>query len=50
VKKIIRGSTLKEAKTLLKKVMTFSSTSEIRSFVGAEMRKRFPEDFPVDGS
>ena len=49
VKKIIRGSTLKEAKTLLKKVMTLSSTSEIRSFVGAEMRKRFPEDFPVDG-
>ncbi len=49
VKKIIRGATLKESKALLKKVMTLSSTSEIRSFVGAEMRKRFPEDFPVNG-
>jgi hypothetical protein len=49
VKKIIRGATLKESKALLKKVMTFSSTSEIRSFVGAEMRKRFPEDFPANG-
>ncbi|MFZ4438019.1 MAG: phosphoenolpyruvate--protein phosphotransferase [Syntrophales bacterium] len=50
VKKIIRGATLKESKALLKKVLTLSSTAEIRSFVGAEMRKRFPEDFPVNGS
>ncbi|MDP2976310.1 MAG: phosphoenolpyruvate--protein phosphotransferase, partial [Anaerolineales bacterium] len=47
VKKIIRGATLKESKALLNKVITLSSASEIRSFVGAEMRKRFPEDFPV---
>jgi phosphotransferase system enzyme I (PtsI) len=49
VKKIIRGTTLKESKALLNQVMALSSTSEIRSFVGAEMRKRFPEDFPVNG-
>ena len=42
VKKIIRGATLKESKALLNKVMTFSSTAEIRAFVEAAMRKRFP--------
>ena len=46
VKKIIRGATLKESKELLDKVMTFSSTAEIRAFVDAAMRSRFPEDFP----
>ncbi|MCX5838336.1 MAG: phosphoenolpyruvate--protein phosphotransferase, partial [Deltaproteobacteria bacterium] len=45
VKKIIRGATLKESKALLNKVMTFSSTAEIRLFVEAAMRKRFPEEF-----
>jgi hypothetical protein len=50
VKKIIRGVTLKESKALLGKVMTLSSVSDIRSFVGAAMHKRFPEDFPVNGS
>jgi phosphotransferase system enzyme I (PtsI) len=49
VKKIIRGSTLKESKALLKKVMTFSSNAEIRAFVDAVMRKRFPEEFQVNG-
>jgi phosphotransferase system enzyme I (PtsI) len=49
VKKIIRGSTLKESKALLKKVMTFSSSAEIRAFVDAVMRKRFPEEFQVNG-
>lgn len=45
VKKIIRGSTMKEAKALLKKVMTFSSTVEIREYVEQTMRERFPEEF-----
>jgi phosphotransferase system enzyme I (PtsI) len=49
VKKIIRGSTLKESKALLKKVMTLSSSAEIRAFVDAVMRKRFPEEFQVNG-
>ena len=49
VKKIIRGSTLKESKALLNKVMTLSSTAEIRAFVDAAMRKRFPEEFQVNG-
>jgi phosphotransferase system enzyme I (PtsI) len=46
VKKIIRGSTLKEAKALLKKVMTFSTATEIRAWVGKTMQERFPEEFP----
>jgi phosphotransferase system enzyme I (PtsI) len=49
VKKIIRGSTMKEAKTLLKKVMTFSSALEIREYVEQTMRKRFPEEFQING-
>ncbi|MCE5262620.1 MAG: phosphoenolpyruvate--protein phosphotransferase, partial [Deltaproteobacteria bacterium] len=49
VKKIIRGATLKESKALLSQVLTFSSTAEIRAFVDAAMRKRFPEDFPSNG-
>jgi phosphotransferase system enzyme I (PtsI) len=46
VKKIIRGATLKEAKALLKKVMTFSSATEIRAWVEKTMQERFPEEFP----
>jgi phosphotransferase system enzyme I (PtsI) len=49
VKKIIRGATMKESKALLNKVMTFSSATEIRAFVEAAMRKRFPEEFPANG-
>jgi phosphotransferase system enzyme I (PtsI) len=45
VKKIIRGATLKEAKALLKKVMTFSSATEIRAWVEKTMQERFPEEF-----
>jgi phosphotransferase system enzyme I (PtsI) len=48
VKRIIRGTTLKEAKTLLKKVMQFSSTAEIREYVEKAMRERFPEDFRMN--
>jgi phosphotransferase system enzyme I (PtsI) len=49
VKKIVRGSTLKESKTLLNKVMTLSSSSEIRALVEATMQKNFPEEFQVNG-
>jgi phosphotransferase system enzyme I (PtsI) len=48
VKKVIRGSTLKESKELLEKVMTFSSASEIREFVNNYMRNRFPEEFQLN--
>lgn len=48
VKKFIRGSTLKESRKLLDKVMTFSSAVEIREYVRSYMRKRFPEEFPVN--
>ena len=46
VKKIIRESTLKDSRELLKQVMTFSSAAEIREFVKRYMRERFPEEFP----
>ncbi len=46
VKKIIRGSTMKEARALLKKVMTFATATEIRAWVGKTMQERFPEEFP----
>lgn len=45
VKKIIRGITMQESESLLNEAMKISSSEEIRSFVGEEMRKRFPEDF-----
>ncbi len=45
VKKIIRGITLEESEALLARVLTFASLEEIKTFVGDEMRKRFPEDF-----
>ena len=48
VKKIIRGSTLKESKALLEKVMALSSAVEIRQYVRKYMRKRFPEEFPIN--
>jgi phosphotransferase system enzyme I (PtsI) len=47
VKKVIRGSTLKESKELLEKVMAFSSASEIREFVNNYMRNRFPDEFQL---
>jgi phosphotransferase system enzyme I (PtsI) len=48
VKKVIRGSTLKESKELLEKVMAFSSASEIREFVNNYMRNRFPDEFHLN--
>ncbi len=48
VKKIIRESSLWEAKELLKKVMTFSTAAETEEFVRNYMTQRFPEDFPIN--
>jgi phosphotransferase system enzyme I (PtsI) len=48
VKKIIRGSSLKESRELLDKVMTLSSASEIREYVRNYMSKRFPEEFLIN--
>jgi len=47
VKKIIRGSTLKESRELLDRVMTFSTFREIEEYVRRYMIKRFPDDFPL---
>jgi len=49
VKKIIRNSTLEESRELLKKVMTFSLSADIRKYVGKYMRGRFPEEFLING-
>jgi phosphotransferase system enzyme I (PtsI) len=49
VKKIIRGSTLKESKSLLRRVLKFSSAIEVRDYVENYMRVRFPEEFPLNG-
>jgi hypothetical protein len=40
---------MKEAKTLLKKVMTFSTAAEIREYVEKKMRERFPEECQING-
>jgi phosphotransferase system enzyme I (PtsI) len=46
VKKIIRGTTLKESKDLLAEVMTLRSSVEIRHYVEAFMKSRFPQELP----
>ncbi|MBW2543873.1 MAG: phosphoenolpyruvate--protein phosphotransferase [Deltaproteobacteria bacterium] len=48
VKKIIRNSTVRESKELLKKVMTISTAQEIEECVRDYMIQRFPECCPVD--
>jgi phosphotransferase system enzyme I (PtsI) len=45
VKRVIRSSTLKEAKKLLKEAMAFSSHDEIERYVLDRMRQRFPQLF-----
>ncbi|MBN1614528.1 MAG: phosphoenolpyruvate--protein phosphotransferase [Deltaproteobacteria bacterium] len=47
VKKIIRGSTLKESKALLERVLKFSSAVEVRDYVEEYMYKQFPDEFPL---
>ncbi len=48
VKKIIRASSVEEAKVLLRKAMSFSSATEIRMYVEEYMERRFPEEFLSD--
>ncbi|MBS2023468.1 MAG: phosphoenolpyruvate--protein phosphotransferase [Deltaproteobacteria bacterium] len=43
VKRVLRGSGLRDARELLQAAMSFSSTDEIEKFVMNEMGKRFPE-------
>ncbi|MDI6741189.1 MAG: phosphoenolpyruvate--protein phosphotransferase [Smithella sp.] len=45
IKKIIRESTLKEAKVMLKKALSFNTAKEVRSYVQDYMIKRFPDEF-----
>lgn len=48
IKKIIRESTLKESKTILKKALSFNTASEVRSYVQNYMAKRFPDEFKAE--
>ena len=48
IKKIIRESTLKESKTMLKKALSFNTASEVRSYVQNYMAKRFPGEFKAE--
>jgi phosphoenolpyruvate-protein phosphotransferase (PTS system enzyme I) len=50
VKEIIRATTLKDSKKLLKEVMMMSSAAEIRELVEKTMREKYPADFPGNGS
>jgi phosphotransferase system enzyme I (PtsI) len=47
IKKIIRGSTLREGRALLDRVMGLTTIAEIHDCVEKAMRERFPEEFPV---
>jgi phosphotransferase system enzyme I (PtsI) len=44
VKKILRMSTIEEAKGLLREISQMTSADEIERFVRSNMRQRFPED------
>ena len=48
IKKIIRESTLKESKSMLKRALSFNTASEVRSYVQKYMARRFPEDFKTE--
>jgi len=45
IKQIIKKASLKEAKSLLTKVMSFNSAAETRAYVQNYMLKRFPDEF-----
>ena len=45
IKRIIRKSTLKEARELLEKAMSYNIASEVRAHVEAYMKQSFPEEF-----
>jgi phosphotransferase system enzyme I (PtsI) len=48
VKKIICQSSMKEARQIADHVLSLGSGDEINNFLGEEMWKRFPSDFPRD--
>lgn len=48
IKKIIRESTLEESKAVLKKALSFNTSSEVRSYVQDYMKKRFPDEFRAE--
>jgi len=48
VKKIICQSSMEEAKQIADHVLALRSADEINNFLGEEMWKRFPSDFPRD--
>jgi len=50
VKEIIRATTLKDSKKLLREVMKMSSATEIRALVEKTMREKFPAVFSSNGS
>ncbi len=45
IKRIIRESSIKESKVLLKKALTFNTASEVRAYVQDYMIRRFPDEF-----
>jgi len=45
IKKIIRSSTYREARTIVDKCLTFKVATEVEKYVAEEMRRRFPDDF-----
>ncbi len=45
IKRIIRASSLKDAKVLLKNAMSFSVASEVRAYVQDYMKQHFPKEF-----
>ncbi|HDQ04765.1 MAG TPA: phosphoenolpyruvate--protein phosphotransferase [Deltaproteobacteria bacterium] len=45
IKRIIRESTLEESKLVLKKVLKFNTSREVRNYVQNYMMERFPEEF-----
>jgi len=49
VKEIIRATTLRESKQLMRKIMKMSSASEIRELVEKTIKEKFPDLFPGNG-
>lgn len=48
IKRIIRGTTMKESRRLLREVLNYASAEEIRRQVFAYMKDRFPEVFSLN--
>lgn len=45
IKRIIRESSLKDAKVILKKALSFNTSTEVRAYVQDFMTQRFPNEF-----